>query len=119
MTEERKSTTWSGIGILILVLIVIAIVAYVALNPSILEDIVGIIIIAVIVLIVIGVIIVLAMGLLAVPYYIKKGETHQTDMKYDIKDVKSVKEKLDPEDKSEDKPEDKPKSKDEDLQNLY
>lgn len=115
MTEERKSTTWSGIGILVLVLALIAIVAFVAMNPSILESIVQIILIVIIAIIVIAVIVFLAMGLLAVPYYIKKGETHQTDVSYDIKDVKPVKEKLEPEDK----PEEKPKSKDDDLNNLY
>jgi glucan phosphoethanolaminetransferase (alkaline phosphatase superfamily) len=96
MTEVRKSTTWSGLGILVIVIALIAVVAYVIMNPSILENLLYIIIIVAIALVLIAVIAALVMGLLAVPYYMAKGETHQTDTSYDIADVKPVMDKKEP-----------------------
>ncbi|MFA6805239.1 MAG: hypothetical protein WCQ23_04285 [Candidatus Methanomethylophilaceae archaeon] len=93
MTEVKKSTTWSGLGILALVLVLIAVVVYVALNPWILEDLLYVAIIVIVAIVIIAVIVALAMMLMAVPVYMHKGETYQNDTSYDINDVKPVMDK--------------------------
>ncbi len=91
-----EKTGWSGLWLIlipILILIAAGAVAWIFYtNPEILKDVVMVILI-IIAAIVIVVIVIWALALLlAIPIYVKKGATYQTDMKYDIDDVKSVKE---------------------------
>lgn len=95
MTEIRKSTALSGIGILLIVLGLIALAVYVAFNPWILVSLAYILLVLVIVVVLVAIAVFLAMGLLAVPFYIKEGVTQQTDRSYNLDDIKPVKEKLD------------------------
>ena len=88
---EKRSTTGSAIGILLIVLALIACAAVLVIYPNVLENILvaGLIIIAAVAVIAIGV--ALFAGLLAVPMYAKKGEVYQTDMSYSVDDVEEVK----------------------------
>ncbi len=108
----RKSTTGSALVLCVLVIAMIAIVAYIAMNPDILKDILNVVIAAIIILVIIAVIIFLIVTVLAVPYYAIKGEETQTDATYDLSDVKSVKEKIDDDEKKDDNKPDTDKKKD-------
>jgi len=90
---EKKSTLGSALLILLLAFAIVGIAVFLILNPGILGNLIAIAIIAIIVIVVIVVIIYIAMALLALPYYVHKGETYQTGATYDLDDVKPVKEK--------------------------
>ena len=93
---KRESTTRSGLFLLSLVVVIVAVVGIVAwvfvTYPDVLENLVYAILIIIGAIIVIAVAICLLMMILAIPFYIKKGETYQDDVSYDMDDVKSVKE---------------------------
>ena len=101
---KRESTTRSGLFLLSLVVVIVAVVGIVAwvfvTYPDVLENLVYAILIIIGAIIVIAVAICLLMMILAIPFYIKKGETYQDDISYDMSDVKSVKE-TDSEDRKE------------------
>ena len=88
--ERRESTALSGVILLLIVAAIIGIGVYLWMNPDILEN------IAIAILIVVLVIALIAAGIfvvgmiLAVPMYMAKGTTVQTDMSYSIDDVKEV-----------------------------
>lgn len=103
---------------MLLVMIVIAIAVYVVMNPSILESLINILILVVVAILVVALIIFLAMSVLAVPYYVLKGEKFQTDASYDLKDVKPVKEKTEIADATQGKEKGSDRD-DEDLKGLY
>lgn len=96
MTEnngmKKNSTTWSAVGLAVMVIALIAVVAYLIMNPKMLEGLLWIIIWVIIILVIVGVIIFLAMAVLAIPFYAKKGEQVQTDKSYQLNDVTPVKE---------------------------
>jgi membrane protein implicated in regulation of membrane protease activity len=102
MAEERKSTLWSGIGMLLVILGLVALAVFLILNPDILLSIGYVLIVLALVIVAVAVIAILAMSLLAIPFYISRGESRQTDMSYDLSDIKPVKEKLDPDDDGDD-----------------
>lgn len=101
---KRESTTRSGLFLLLLVVAIVAVIGIVAwvfvTYPDILENLVYAILIIIGAIIVIGIIIWLLMMILAIPFYIKKGETYQDDVSYDMDDIKSIKE-TDSEDRKE------------------
>ena len=89
---KRRSVT-KGLPVLLLgVIAILAIIVYIALNPSILEDILLVVILIVIVIAAIVVIAFAVMMILAIPFYFLKGEQYQEGGSYDLDDVKSVKE---------------------------
>ena len=92
---KTASTTKSGLGILLLVVAAVAIIGLIVwalTNPDILQTTVNVIIVIGIAILVIVLIISGLMLILAVPYYMKKGEQYQDGVDYSIDDVKSVKE---------------------------
>lgn len=92
---KTASTTKSGLGILLLVVAAVAIIGLIAwalTNPDILQTTVNVIIVIGIAILVIVLIITGLMLILAVPYYMKKGEQYQDGVDYSIDDVKPVKE---------------------------
>ncbi len=92
---KTASTTKSGLGILLLVVAAVAIIGLIAwalTNPDILQTTVNVIIVIGIAILVIVLIISGLMLILAVPYYMKKGEQYQDGVDYSIDDVKPVKE---------------------------
>ena len=88
---EKRSTTGSALGILLIVLAVIACVVVLVMYPNILENILVAALVVVGAILVIAVGVALFAGLLAVPMYAKKGEVYQTDMSYSVDDVQEVK----------------------------
>ncbi|MBE6523421.1 MAG: hypothetical protein E7Z65_00905 [Thermoplasmata archaeon] len=92
---KTASTTKSGLGILLLVVAAVAIIGLIVwalTNPDILQTTVNVIIVIGIAILVIVLIISGLMLILAVPYYMKKGEQYQDGVDYSIDDVKPVKE---------------------------
>lgn len=88
---ERKSTVGAALGFVLIGLAIAAVVVLMAMFPQVFESVVWIILVIVMALAVIVVGIALIMGLLALPMYAAKGVECQTDMSYDLDDVKDVK----------------------------
>jgi len=89
---KRRSTA-KGVPFLILgIAAIIAIVIYILLNPSILEDLLYLVILIAIAIVAVVVIALAVMMILAIPFYLMKGEQYQDGTSYDLNDVKSVKE---------------------------
>ena len=92
---KKAGTGKSGLG---LVLIAVGVVALIAVavwalsNPDVLAATVNVIIIIVAAIVILALIITGLMFLLAIPFYVKKGEQYQENVDYSIDDVKSVKE---------------------------
>ncbi len=87
---KTNSTVKSAIGLLVIVLAIIAVIVFFAMNPALLSNILYVILAIVGVIIVIAIVIAVIMAISAVPIYAKKGETYQTDMSYNVDDVKAV-----------------------------
>ncbi|MCL1984615.1 MAG: hypothetical protein FWG58_04370 [Methanomassiliicoccaceae archaeon] len=98
---KRRSVA-KGAPILILgILIMAAAAVYVFLNPDILDSISHIVMIIATVIASVALIVVAVMIILAVPFYVFKGEKYQDGRSYDLKDVKPVRETSDRKDKEE------------------
>lgn len=93
---KTERTTKSGLFLLLLVVVVVAaigVVAWVfATYPDVLENVVYAILIIIGAILVVAVAIWILAAVLAIPFYIKKGESYQDDASYDLDDVKPVKE---------------------------
>lgn len=93
--DNRQSTKGSGLVLLVLVLAIIGLVALIAYyfmnNPDAINMVLYVIALVILAIIVIGIIVALAAGLLAIPFYMKKGVQYQTGMEYHIEDVEAVK----------------------------
>ena len=87
---ERKSTVVSGIVLILLFVLIIAAAVALAMNPDLLENIAYVILMIFLVIAAIVVIILVFAGILAIPMYMKKGVEVQTNMSYDLDDVKEV-----------------------------
>ena len=87
---ERKSTVVSGIVLILLFVLIIAAAVALAMNPDLLENIAYVILMIFLVIAAIVVIILVFAGILAIPMYMKKGTEVQTNMSYDLDDVKEV-----------------------------
>ncbi|MDR0508585.1 MAG: hypothetical protein LBG63_01985 [Candidatus Methanoplasma sp.] len=90
---QKNSTLGSAIAILLLAAAIALICVYVALNPSIIEDLAHLALIVAAVIVAAAIIVYIAAAVLALPYYAAKGEGYQTDASYDLDDVEPVKEK--------------------------
>jgi len=90
---KRRSTA-KGIPFLLLgVAAIIAIVAYIILNPDILKDLLYLVLIIVLAVVAIVIVILALIMILAIPFYLFKGEQYQEGgTSYEIKDVKAVRE---------------------------
>lgn len=92
----RKAPTGkSGLGLILLVIGIIALIGLIAwalTDPDILEATMTLILFIGAAILIIAVLIMAAMILLAIPMYVKKGETYQVDIDYSLDDVKPVKE---------------------------
>ena len=91
---KKESTGKSGLALALIGIVIVAVIGITAWilysNPDILENVLYVIlvIIAAIVIAVIAVWIITAV--LAVPYYIAKGESYQDDASYNLDDVSSA-----------------------------
>ncbi len=91
---RKESTGKSGLALALIGIVIIAVIGITAWilysNPDILENVLYVIlvIIAAIVIVIIAVWIITAV--LAVPYYIAKGESYQDDASYNLDDVSSA-----------------------------
>ena len=100
--DTKRRSVAKGIPFLLLgVAVIIAIIVYIYLNPEILKDILLVAIVAGVIIVAVILILFAAVVILAIPFYILKGERYQDGTSYDLKDVKSVKETSDREDKEE------------------
>jgi hypothetical protein len=90
---EKKSTIGSALLLLLLVVAITAIAVLLLLNPDVLGNLIIVILVAAVVIVIIVAIVFVLMAILALPYYVAKGETHQTSASYDLDDVEPVKEK--------------------------
>jgi len=98
---KRRSVA-KGIPFLLLGIAAIAAVAvYIILSPEILKDIVWLLILAIVAIAAVVLVIFAAMFILAIPFYIFKGEQYQDGVSYDLKDVKPVRETQDIKDRKE------------------
>lgn len=93
---KKKDTKMSGAALLLIGIVVLAAIVAVAVLfitvPGLLANVIWVILI-IIAAIVIAVLVIWAlMFVLAIPFYMKKGEGYQTDVSYNMDDVKSVKE---------------------------
>lgn len=102
MDAKNQKVAKTGKSGILLIIIAAAIVAaavicgiIIAANPDILKDIVMIVLMIVIAIVVIIAIVAIAMYLLAIPFYIQRGEGYQENVDYDMDDVESVGEKKD------------------------
>ena len=92
---KKVGTGKSGLGLLLIaagVVALIALIVWALTNPDVLKDVVKVVIIIVVAIVVIALIIAGLMFVMAIPFYIKKGEQYQENVDYSIDDVKSVKE---------------------------
>jgi uncharacterized membrane protein len=91
---KKESTGKSGLALALIGVVIVAVIGITAWilysNPDILENVLYVIlvIIAAIVIVIIAVWIITAV--LAVPYYIAKGESYQDDASYNLDDVSSA-----------------------------
>ena len=95
----RVGTGKSALMMVLIVAVIAAAIAALFLIPGVLESLVWILIIIGIAIAAIAAIIFVCMVVLAVPMYVAKGEEYQTDISYDLDDVKPVKETSSEEDK--------------------
>lgn len=95
----RVGTGKSALMMVLIVVVIAAAIAALFLIPGVLESLVWILIIIGIAIAAIAAIIFVCMVVLAVPMYVAKGEEYQTDISYDLDDVKPVKETSSEEDK--------------------
>ena len=101
--DLKRRSTAKGIPFLLLgIAAIVAIIVLIILNPEIVRDLLFLVFIVVAAAVAIGIVILAVMMILAVPFYLVKGEQYQEGGSYDLKDVKSVKESSsDDEDKKE------------------
>lgn len=90
--EMRKSTTLSGILLILCAVGLVALIAYVIMTPDVLNSLINVAIVVVAAIVLIALAIFFLMAVLAIPMYMYKGEKYQTDTAYGLDDVKSVKE---------------------------
>lgn len=94
--KKKKGTKLSGLSLLLIGIVVVAAIAGVAAAlifiPGLAQNVIWIILIIILAIVIAALLIWAIVALLAIPVYMKKGESYQTDMKYDIEDVKPVKE---------------------------
>ena len=95
----RVGTGKSALMMVLIVAVIAAAIAALFLIPGVLESLMWILIIIGIAIAAIAAIIFVCMVVLAVPMYVAKGEEYQTDISYDLDDVKPVKETSSEEDK--------------------
>ena len=92
---KKAGTGKSGLGLLLIgigVVALIALAAWALTNPDVLQATATLLLIILGAIVVIALIIVGAMFLLAIPFYVKKGEGYQENVDYNLDDVKSVRE---------------------------
>ena len=92
MTDQVAGTGRSALMLLLIVAVIVAAVIALFTVPGALESTVTVIAVILIALVAIAAIIVIFAVVLAVPMYAHKGEKYQTDVSYDLDDVRSVKE---------------------------
>jgi membrane protein YdbS with pleckstrin-like domain len=92
-TNLKRRSTAKGVPFLLLgVAFIIAAIVFVIMNPGILENLLYLAIIIAIVIVAIVVIGLAVIMILAIPFYLFKGEQYQDGVSYDIKDVNAVRE---------------------------
>ncbi len=90
---KKKSTTKSGLGLILLVVgvvIAIALIAYALMMPGVLESVATAAIIIIGAIVAIAIIAYAIMLIIAVPMYMAKGEQVQEGVEYGLDSVKSV-----------------------------
>ncbi len=91
---KKESTGKSGLAILLIAVVIIAVVGITAWilysNPDILKNVLYVILIIIAAIVIIAVAIWIITALLAIPYYIAKGESYQDDASYNLDDVSSA-----------------------------
>ncbi len=101
---ERKKTGPSALMLLVLVVavaVLIGLAVYALTFPGVLESLVTVGLVVLGVAVAVIVIVYVVMLIIAVPMYAYKGESYQKDVSYDLKGVKSVKEKSSEDDEEE------------------
>ena len=101
---KKVGTGKSALGMALIAIGVIALIALIVWalsDPDILKATINVIVVIIVAIVVIALIIVGAMFVLAIPFYVKKGEQFQENVDYSIDDVKSVKESSSEEKKNE------------------
>lgn len=90
--EKRKSTTLSGILLVLCGIGLVALIAFIIVTPGVLESLATLAIVVVAAIVLIALVIFFLMAVLAIPLYMYKGEKYQVDTAYELDEVKSVKE---------------------------
>ena len=96
-TNMKREKTWPSAMMLVLlgigIIVLIAMIIYALTIPGVFESVLTAALIIVVAVAAAIIIIYALMAILAIPMYAYKGESYQNDISYDLKDVKSVKEK--------------------------
>ncbi|MBQ7701158.1 MAG: hypothetical protein IJT54_02010 [Candidatus Methanomethylophilaceae archaeon] len=87
--SNTKSTLYLLLGVVLIVAAIAAVAYAFATNPDLVQNTVTVIVVLLIAILVIGIAIAIIAFFVAIPYY-ARGREIQTDMAYDIDDVKEV-----------------------------
>ncbi len=91
---KKESTGKSGLVLLLITAVIVAVVGItawiIASNPDILKNVLYVVLIIIAAVVVVIAAIWIITAVLAVPYYIAKGETYQDDASYNLDDVSSA-----------------------------
>ena len=91
---EKKSTVGAAFGLVLIAVAVVGVIALLLAYPDLLSNLVMLCIVIFAALAVIAVGVFLVGVFLALPMYAKKGVEYQTDISYDLDDVKDVNGKM-------------------------
>jgi len=92
-TNTKRKSTAKGIPFLLLgIAFIIAVAVLLVMNPEIWKNLLYLAIVIAIVIAALVIIVLAVMIILAIPFYLFKGEQYQDGVSYDIKDVNAVRE---------------------------
>ncbi len=93
MSEVRKGTGKSALGLVAIVILIVALIAVVAwafTQPGFLESVVNVLAVVVVAVVIIAIVAYIIYAVLAVAYYATKGEVVQTGVDHSLDDVHGV-----------------------------
>jgi uncharacterized membrane protein YccC len=98
----KRRPVVKGVPFLLLgIAVIIAVAIYIFLNPEILKDLLWLAFIIIAAIVAVVLVVFAVMMILAIPFYVFKGEQYQDGTSYDLKDVNDVRGTSDREEKKE------------------
>lgn len=91
---KKESTGKSGLALALIGVVIVAVIGITAWilcsNPDILENVLYVILVIIVAIVIVVIAVWIITAVLAVPYYIAKGESYQDDASYNLDDVSSA-----------------------------